>query len=268
MSEQPNPRWRKWLKLAVPSLALLVLFVWLYYTPSGLLGKADAIGYAVCHRIALRSYFLGERQLPLCARCSGMHLGALLGLVYQMRLGKRGGMPARKISILLGIFLMVFAIDGINSYLHLFPNAPSLYQPHNVLRLITGTLLGIGIAAALYPVFNQTVWAEYSPLPALSKYRQVLELLGVAALIDLAVISQNPLLVYPLALLSAANVLFVLGTIYTIIWVLILKRENRYNTIRELWILLTAGLATAILQIAIMDVGRFLLTGSWEGFLG
>ncbi|NPV86106.1 MAG: DUF2085 domain-containing protein [Anaerolineae bacterium] len=267
MSEQPEPQRRKWLKLAIPSAALLVLLTWLYYTPPGLLGKADAIGYAVCHRISTRSFFLDERQLPLCARCSGMHLGALLGMLYQLRMGKSGAMPPRKIAILLAIFLLAFAIDGTNSYLHLFPNAPSLYEPNNILRLTTGTLLGIGIAAVLYPVFNQTVWAEYSPLPALSKYRQMLELLGIAALIDLAVISQNPLLLYPLSLLSAANVLLVLGLIYTIIWVLILKRENRYNTIRELWFLLTAGLATAVLQIAIMDVGRFLLTGSWESFL-
>ena len=38
-----------------PALILLLgilLVVWLILTPPGLLGKADAIGYAVCHRIA------------------------------------------------------------------------------------------------------------------------------------------------------------------------------------------------------------------------
>jgi uncharacterized membrane protein len=267
MSIPPVPRWRKLFKLAVPASALLILLTWLYFTPDGLLGKADAIGFAVCHRISLRSFFLADRQLPLCARCSGMHLGALLGIIYQARFSsKRGGMPPRKIFILLGIFLLAFAVDGTNSYLQLFPNAPSLYEPHNILRLVTGTLLGIGIAAVLFPVFNQTVWTEYSPQPALCTWRQMAELLGIATLIDLAVISQNPLVIYPLALLSAGNVLLVLGLIYAIIWVLLLKRENCYNTIKEMWIILVAGGATAVLQIALMDLGRFMLTGTWDGF--
>ena len=41
--------------LSIKGLVLLavgLLFVgWLLNTPGGLLGKADAIGYAVCHRI-------------------------------------------------------------------------------------------------------------------------------------------------------------------------------------------------------------------------
>jgi len=32
--------------------------VWVLLTPPGLIGKLDAIGYAFCHRIADRSYFL------------------------------------------------------------------------------------------------------------------------------------------------------------------------------------------------------------------
>ena len=38
-----------------------LLFIgWLANTPAGLLGKADAIGYAVCHRIDVRSFLLGD----------------------------------------------------------------------------------------------------------------------------------------------------------------------------------------------------------------
>jgi hypothetical protein len=58
--------------LLVAALAAL-LIAWLSLTPPGLLGKADAVGYAVCHRIELRSFHLDGRPLPLCARCSGMY---------------------------------------------------------------------------------------------------------------------------------------------------------------------------------------------------
>ena len=68
----------RWL---VPLAAVLAIAAWIYIAPPGILGKADAIGYAVCHRIDERSFHVDGRQLPLCARCSGMYLGALLGLV-------------------------------------------------------------------------------------------------------------------------------------------------------------------------------------------
>ena len=55
----------------VPLAALIAFAVWLYITPPGLLGKADAVGYAICHRIDERSFHIDDRQLPLCARCTG-----------------------------------------------------------------------------------------------------------------------------------------------------------------------------------------------------
>ena len=70
--------WRKILVIT----ALVLLVTWFWYTPAGLLGKADAVGYAVCHRIDVRSFHLGDRQIPVCARCTGQYLGAMLSLGY------------------------------------------------------------------------------------------------------------------------------------------------------------------------------------------
>ncbi len=90
--------------LVILSIGLL-LFGWLLNTPPGLLGKADAIGYAVCHRIDLRSFHLGDRQLPLCVRCSGMYLGAMLGLAYQALTRPRaGGFPQRSVWVVYASF--------------------------------------------------------------------------------------------------------------------------------------------------------------------
>ena len=80
------------------AVGLLVLG-WLLNTPEGLLGKADAVGYAVCHRLDFRSFHLGERQLPLCARCSGMYLGAVLGIGYLSVFSRRkAGFPGLAVS--------------------------------------------------------------------------------------------------------------------------------------------------------------------------
>ena len=47
-------------------VAALLLIGWLVETPPGLLGKEDAVGYAVCHRIDARSFHMGNTQMPLC----------------------------------------------------------------------------------------------------------------------------------------------------------------------------------------------------------
>ncbi|MEJ5202213.1 MAG: DUF2085 domain-containing protein, partial [Anaerolineales bacterium] len=183
--------------LVIIVLAGFVLGIWLTYTPPSLLGKADAIGYAVCHRISTRSYFLGDRQMPLCARCSGMYLGAFVALIYQIRLGRHGGMPAHKILIILGAFLLAFAVDGVNSYLHFFPNLPHIYEPHNWLRLLTGTGMGIGMSAVLLPIFNQTVWKDWVEFPLLHSWRQLGTIVLLALVIDVAILSEIVFLLYP-----------------------------------------------------------------------
>ena len=261
---------RSWpLKGLVLLTVLLLLIGWLLNTPAGLLGKADAVGYAVCHRIDARSFHLGERTIPLCARCSGMYLGAVLGLVYQaVRSRRRGGMPPRRVVIALGLLVLAFGIDGLNSYMHLgfFKSAPTLYQPQNWLRLLTGTGMGIAIAAMIYPAFNQTLWHDWEPLPALPGLRDlgVLLLLGIS--VALVVLSGNPLLLYPLALISAGGVLMLLTMVYAMVLAMITRMENRFQNLAQLWVLLVGGFGIALLQIAVLDLARYFLTDTWDGF--
>ena len=252
--------------LIVLPVGLLILG-WLLSTPAGLLGKADAIGYAVCHRIDLRSFHLGNRQMPLCARCTGMYLGAMLGFIYQTVLGKRRtGMPPWRVILVLGILAAAFGVDGLNSYLYLFLPAPLLYLPNNTLRLLTGTGMGIAMILVLYPVFNQTVWKELDPRKPVSDLRSLMALLGLAVLLDFIVLQENPVILYPLALVSAAGVLVLLTMVYTMGWLMVLKKENRFEYVYELILPLIAGFGIGLLQIGFLDLLRYLLTGTWEGF--
>jgi uncharacterized membrane protein len=247
--------------------AAIVLFGWLWNTPEGLLGKADAIGYAVCHRIDVCSFHLGDRPISICARCTGMYLGVLLGLVFQGIAGPRRGKypPKRVFAILAGLFL-VFGVDGLNSFAHLIPGAPGIYEPNNTLRILTGTGFGIVMAAAVYPVFNQTVWTRWDERPALPGIRRLLVILLLGLGVDLLVISENPIVLYPLALLSSAGVLVILSMIYAMLWLIVLKAENRYDHVWQLITPLVGGFAVGLLQIALLDLGRYALTGTWEGF--
>jgi uncharacterized membrane protein len=250
---------------AIALLALLaLLFGWLYYAPPGLMGKADAVGYAVCHRIEARSFMFGERQLPLCARCSGMYLGALTGIIFQLLRGRRSGFPPVKILITLGLFLTMFGIDGVNSYLHLFPNMPGIYEPNNYLRLFTGTGLGIGMAAILVPVLHQTYWLRCDPSPVIAGWKEFLQFLAAAFLISALLLTGNPLLLYPLAILSAATVLLILGLIYSMVWMMLLKKDNTFSLWKETIGYLAAGFALAIFQVFVIDMIRFYFTNSWN----
>jgi uncharacterized membrane protein len=245
----------------------LLALGWLLNTPAGLLGKADAVGYAVCHRIDLRSFHLGDRQVALCARCTGMYLGAALGLVYQALAGaRRGGMPPGRVMVVLAALTLAFGVDGTNSFLSLIPGAPHLYEPSNSLRLLTGTGMGLVIASALYPAFHQSAWAGWDRRPAVDGLGSLGGLLALGVALDAFILTGNPLLLYPLTIISAATVIVILTLVYTVLGLMVLRAENRFQAWRKLSRPLTAGLGVALLQIAAFDVVRFWLTGTWAGF--
>jgi uncharacterized membrane protein len=260
-----NPRLR-WVILGVSALMLLA---WLLHTPAGLLGKADAVGYAVCHRISERSFHIDGRPLSLCARCSGMYLGALVGLVYQFMLGRRkAGWPPKPILIILGALILAFAIDGSNSYIQYLLGSGPLYHTDNTIRVVVGTGMGLVLAAALYPAFNQTIWRQYDPGPAIQNWRRFGGLAGLAVLVVLLLLSDNPLILYPLSLISAGSVMLMLTMLYTMITLTLTRNENFANNWQDLLQPLLIGFIIALLQVMLLDYGRLLLVGSWNGFPG
>jgi uncharacterized membrane protein len=252
--------------LVYGSVALLLLG-WLLNTPAGLLGKADAIGYAVCHRIDVRSFHLGNRPLPLCARCSGMYLGAVLGLIYQSIFSRRRtGTPPLRVIIPLGIMALAFVVDGTNSFLHLIPGAPGIYEPNNTLRLFTGTGMGLVMAAMLFPAFNQTVWKKWDPKPAFTNLRWLGGLVILALALDGLVLTGNSYVLYPLALISALGVLILLTMVYSMVLLLLLRFENRFQYVYQLSLPLVGGFGVGLMQIILLDAVRFAFTHTWDGF--
>jgi len=245
----------------------LTLTAWLLNTPPGLLGKADAIGYAVCHRIDLRSFHLGYRQIPLCARCSGMYLGAMLGLIFQAVIGRRRtGIPSWKIIVPISLFAVAFIIDGLNSFLSLFPGAPGIYEPSNTYRLITGTGMGLAIAIVLYPAFNATVWRMIDPRPALLNFKSFALLVAIAFGLNALILLENPLILYPLSIISAAGVVVLLTLVYSMVLMMVFKVENRYNQLSHFLYPMLGGMTIALIQIGLLDFVRFFFTGTWDGF--
>ncbi len=259
----------------VPIAAILLVATWLWIAPPGILGKADALGYAVCHRLDERSFHLDDgTQSPLCARCSGMYLGAVLGIAFQFVTARRlAGMPRWTVIIPLAVFAAAFAVDGVNSYIYLMklvrPDRldwiPSLYMPSNTLRLWTGMGVGLGMAVAVYPAFNQTFWRTWDNRPAVT-WRTFPILLALAVTLVLLVLPEWDWVLYPAYLLSAAGVLLLLTMVYAMVWAMLMRIENTFDSWREIGIPLLAGLTVALLQITLIDIFRLWLTGTWGGF--
>ena len=242
------------------------LIFWLGWTPAGFWGKLNSIAYAVCHRIAERSYFFYGEPMPLCSRCTGMYLGAMAGLIYLFTQPRKAGFPSRKILLLLlGLFIL-FAVDGINSTLHFFQGMAGLYPPQNWLRLITGSGMGIVIAVMLVSVFNMSVWKDSIMERIMEKWKQFLPLGGCVVFLDLLVLTQQSWLLYPLAILSVLTVLGILALAYSVLLIMIWKRDNTITSLRQYLPWFISGLTCAFFQIFLMDTVRLVITGTWAGF--
>jgi len=261
----------RWL---VPIAAVIVFAVWFSITPPGLLGKADAVGYAICHRISERSFHIGDRQLPLCARCTGEFFSAAVSLLFFSFVSpKKSGMPGWKLGAPLIVFFLAFGIDGSNSYLYLlkttahgaFDKIPNLYIPNNTLRVLTGSGMGIALTSILFPAFNQSVWKDASRDGALT-WKKLGILVGLIFLVDLAILTENPIILYPIAILSVLGVLVLLIMVFGMVWLLVMRQENAFTSLKQLWMPFLAGTTLAFLMITAIDLLRFKLTGTWGGF--
>ena len=83
-----------------------------------------------CHQMPERSFFYKGYQFPLCARCTGLFIGYLLGIIvwfiYPFSL------------VISAVLCIPMAVDGSTQYLRLRVSTQCV-------RLLTGILGGIGI---------------------------------------------------------------------------------------------------------------------------
>ena len=254
----------RWLAILIGLGFVTTLYV---TTPGGVLDKVDMIGYAVCHRITARSFIIAGRQLPLCARCTGTFIGALVGLFGQavvLRRWRAAEFPPLRTLILLIGFMALWAADGLNSYMTLI-GGPHLYESHNWLRLTTGALQGLTMSALLYPIFNFTLWKHPVLEPAIDGWRD----LGILVILEIGlvvlVLTRWSFLLYPLALLGVAGVLVLLTAVNTMLVLMLVRRDNTADTWGDALGPLLIGLTVSLMLIAAIDVLRYTLTGTWTG---
>ena len=249
---------------AVTLLCLLLVAGYVLVPPLSPLAKAHLLGYTICHQIPDRSFSMAGVHLPLCARCTGTYLGITITFAAFALLGRlrAGEMASKGMLIVAALFIVTMGVDGLNSYLTLLGRAPPLYVPQNWLRAATGSLNGIALSILVLPVFNFTLWQRPLPIRPLANGWELIGILGVTAAAIAAVQSEPSWLLYPVALISAGGVLWMLTLVNTMILLIVIRQENQAETWQEAAQPLLGGLAVTLLELTAMGALRYALTGT------
>lgn len=266
---------RRWFVLGICAAALLLIA---FYTLTDgahidhdpLLAASDWSGYALCHRITERSFTINGRQFPLCARCTGMYLGAALTILALFLAGRSRWslLPQRKLFIFLLGLITLMGIDGINSYSHFFPDAPHLYEPRNWLRLATGMGTGLTLGIIVFAALAQSLWRQPRYSPLIKNWRELASLLLLGVVAVGLVLSNQTALLYVLALASTGGLLFVVTALNTAVMLVILRSDGQAETWTEAMSPLLAGLALAIFELSAISAVRWITTGTLTGLPG
>ncbi|MCS6846801.1 MAG: DUF2085 domain-containing protein [Anaerolineae bacterium] len=255
MREKPSPR-------LIPLAAFTALALLAALVPAEWLRPLDLIGNAVCHRIPERSFFVAGRQLPVCARDTGMFSAALLGVIsFTLTLpGRASAFPARPYAYAFAAFFVAWAFDGFNSYWLLATGRTLFYQPHNWLRLTTGALMGISLSAYVTALANQAIWRAPDAAPVVGAWRDVSRLIAIAAVVVIAVLLRPDFLFGPIALTSGLGILVLLTLVNGLIALVVMRRHGRVERWRELALPATVGFALTLAQIGLVNLLRAALT--------
>ena len=85
----------------------------------------------LCHQKPERSFFYKQKQFPVCSRCTGIVIGAVIGFII----------TAPNLLFILGFIPLI--IDGTTQYF-------GFRTSNNTLRFITGLLCGFSIPFVVF----------------------------------------------------------------------------------------------------------------------
>lgn len=246
---------RRWVVFA----AAFAVLVGVPLLEEPVLGGARDVGYAVCHQLPTHSFFVGGEQLPLCARCTGIYIGFLVGLIGMALLGKLGAtrLPPLPVTAVLVVTMVAMVFDGFNSLTASLPESIQAYQPTNLLRLATGLGAGAALALLMVPSLNDALWVDRDMSESVSDLQELLGFVIIAALAGTLIYSENPVILMPVTVLSTAGVFATLGTAGTALAATLLRRERRARHLRDALPVFATGFALSFVAMAALGALRY-----------
>jgi heme/copper-type cytochrome/quinol oxidase subunit 3 len=101
-----------------------------------------------------------------------------------------------------------------------------------------------------------------------SNLRELSAIVLLALILVAMVMSNRPTILYVLGLVSALGVLLILTSVNAMAALIILKKDARFENWRQIILPLTMGLFFAIVQLTIIGLVRFNVTGTLAGLPG
>jgi uncharacterized membrane protein len=109
-----------------------------------------AIGSVVCHQLPDRSFFVDGRQLPVCARCTGLYLGAAMGFAGWLIVRVIRGWRPRPLDPRRA--LMLVAMAATPTIVSFTTGVIGLWDGSNVTRSVLAVPLGLTAGAVVAAV--------------------------------------------------------------------------------------------------------------------
>jgi hypothetical protein len=127
--------------------------------------------------------------------------------------------------------------------------------------------MGLVIGMVLYPAFWGSILIEPKPLPAVGSLKSFFIILGVGISVDLLILTGSQYILLPAALVSTVGVLVLLSMVYTILLLRLVHKENQFTHLSQISRYMVVGFLVTMMQIALFDLIRFIITGSWYGIV-
>lgn len=109
---------------------------------------AYSVGGVVCHQLPDRSFVLAGRQLPVCARCTGLYLGVACGLIGWFLI--RRFLARRQVNPRVALY--AFAIAVVPTAVSWAMGILGAWDGSNVTRAVLAVPLGVTAGAIVAAV--------------------------------------------------------------------------------------------------------------------
>jgi uncharacterized membrane protein len=114
--------------------------------PTPVAGLVYLAGSLICHQLPERSFHVGAAQLPICARCVGIYLGAAAVLSFTCGASRLFTRGARRVRLAPRSFLIIGAAPTLATLLVEWSGVSPV---SNAMRCGAGVFLGAAVAVVV-----------------------------------------------------------------------------------------------------------------------
>jgi uncharacterized membrane protein len=225
--------------------------------------------YAVLHGMCSQQHniVLGGIQFPICARCSGIYISALVTMIYFWVIGRghAGRVAPWPIVGVMIVFVLGMVADGFHS-MTVELGIWKLYEPRNDVRTLTGIGVGMGIAILLLMMYNTVLRTNVDDnLPTVKNWRELAGVVALNFLIMVAIYGNFHLMAWPLAIMAFVGMIGVVYSVNLLLVSLFMGYDGTISNLKQLAKPATIALLPTILLLWGMAFLRYWLEA--QGFM-